>query len=69
LGVGTNDKAKVIGNVLEDEKVMGTVHIAMGNNVAFGGTIDVPVHLDCIILNPTLDVEGGEIIDKGKFLI
>jgi len=69
LGVGTNDKARVIGNVLEDEKVMGTVHIAMGNNVSFGGTIDVPVHLDCIILNPTLDVEGGEIIDKGKFLI
>ena len=68
LGVGTNDKAKVIGNVLEDEKVMGTVHIALGNNIAFGGVIDVPVHLDCIILDPTLEVEGGDIIDKGRYV-
>lgn len=69
LGVGTNDKAEVTGNVLEDEKVVGTVHIAVGNNVAFGGTVNVPVHLDCILLNPTLEVEGGKIIDKGKLLI
>lgn len=66
LGVGTNDKARVIGNVLEDEKAMGTVHVALGNNVFFGGNVDVPVHLDCIIVNPTLVVNGNLIIEKGK---
>ncbi len=66
LGVGTNDKAQVIGNVLEDEKAMGTVHVALGNNIFFGGNVDVPVHLDCIILNPTLVVGGNLIIEKGK---
>jgi leucyl aminopeptidase (aminopeptidase T) len=69
LGVGTNEKATVTGNILEDEKAMGTVHIAMGNNLLFGGTVDVPVHLDCIILNPTLVVDDTIIIENGTHLI
>ncbi len=69
LGVGTNEKAQVIGNVLEDEKVMGTVHVAMGNNKSFGGTVDVPVHLDCILLEPTLEIDDEIIIERGKWLI
>lgn len=66
LGVGTNEKATVTGNILEDEKAMGTVHIAMGNNLLFGGTVDVPVHLDCIILNPTLVVDETILIENGS---
>ncbi len=69
LGIGTNDKATVTGNILEDEKVMGTVHIAFGNNVLFGGTVNVPVHIDCVILNPTLFLDDLPIIDGGKLLI
>jgi len=69
LGVGTNKKATVTGNILEDEKAMGTVHIAMGNNLLFGGTVDVPVHLDCIILHPTLILDDTVIIEKGKHLM
>jgi leucyl aminopeptidase (aminopeptidase T) len=45
---------------------MGTVHIAMGNNLLFGGTVDVPVHLDCIILNPTLVVDETILIENGS---
>jgi leucyl aminopeptidase (aminopeptidase T) len=69
LGVGTNDKARVVGNILEDEKVMGTVHVAVGNNVSFGGIVNVPVHLDCIILSPTLEIDDETVIDNGKLLI
>ncbi len=69
LGVGTNDKAQVTGNVLEDEKVMGTVHVAVGNNASLGGVVDVPVHLDCIILNPTLEVDDERIIEDGKWQV
>ncbi|MCR4401436.1 MAG: aminopeptidase [Firmicutes bacterium] len=65
LGVGTNDRAVVTGKVLEDEKVLGTVHIAIGNNVSFGGTVDVPSHLDGIILQPTLLVDGVAVIEDG----
>ena len=30
LGVGTNERAQLTGNVLEDEKILGTVHVAFG---------------------------------------
>ena len=69
LGVGTNDAAKIIGNILEDEKVMGTVHIALGNNMSMGGTFDVPIHLDGIIKDPTLELDGKVIMDSGKLLV
>src|SRR5574341_1003644 len=46
LGIGTNDKAKLVGSVLEDEKVMGTVHMALGDNMSMGGKISVRSHLD-----------------------
>jgi leucyl aminopeptidase (aminopeptidase T) len=69
LGVGTNEKATVIGNILEDEKAIGTVHVAFGNNVSFGGTVDVPVHLDCIIQEPTLEIDDTIILDKGTLLL
>ena len=52
LGIGTNPKAIITGNVLEDEKALGTCHIAFGNNKHFGGLIDVPFHIDCVIKNP-----------------
>ncbi len=69
LGIGTNDAAKIIGNILEDEKVQGTVHIALGNNMSMGGTFDVPIHLDGIIKDPTLELDGKVIMDAGKLLV
>ncbi|MCC5467908.1 aminopeptidase [Pelosinus baikalensis] len=69
LGIGTNDQAILSGRVLEDEKVMGTVHIALGNNFGFGGTCQVPMHLDGILLSPTLTIDGQVVIKDGKHLI
>ena len=66
LGVGTNDQAIVSGYILEDEKVLSTVHIALGNNAGMGGTVNVPIHLDGLIRNATLYVDGELIMDKGK---
>lgn len=68
LGIGTNDAAKIIGNILEDEKVMGTIHIALGNNMSMGGTVDVPIHLDGIVKDPTVELDGKVIMDKGKLI-
>jgi len=67
FGLGTNDKAKLIGNVLEDEKVVGTAHIALGNNISFGGDNSVPVHIDGIFKDPTIEVDGEVIMKRGKF--
>ncbi len=67
LGIGLNPKARIIGNILEDEKVIGTVHIALGNNLSFGGDNDVPLHLDGVIKKPDIYVDDIKIMEKGKF--
>jgi aminopeptidase len=69
LGIGTNPKAKITGNILEDEKVMGTCHIALGNNYSFGGKINVPIHLDGIMKKPTIFFDEKEIMKNGRFKI
>lgn len=69
LGIGTNDKAQLVGSTLEDEKVMGTIHIALGDNKSMGGKVSVASHLDIIIKSPTLIVDGKEIIKTGKWTI
>src|SRR3989338_3708846 len=67
LGIGINCKAKIAGNVLEDEKVTSTCHIAFGNNRHFGGKVDVPFHIDVVIKNPTIYADGLIVMEYGKF--
>ena len=69
LGIGMNDKAGVINNPLEDEKVLGTVHVAVGDNSTFGGTVQAGVHMDGIIMNPTLRLGEVELIKDGKLML
>jgi leucyl aminopeptidase (aminopeptidase T) len=69
LGVGTNDMAEIKGTILEDEKVLGTVHLALGNNVTMGGTVNVSFHVDGILLKPTLKIDGQVILQDGKMLV
>lgn len=69
LGIGLNEFARITGLVLEDEKAMGTVHIALGDNSTFGGQVEVPSHLDGVILKPTLWLDGQKVIENGKLLV
>jgi leucyl aminopeptidase (aminopeptidase T) len=69
LGIGLNPNAKIIGKVLEDEKVIGTAHIALGNDLSFGGKNDVPLHLDGVIMSPTIYVDGKVLMEKGDLRI
>jgi leucyl aminopeptidase (aminopeptidase T) len=69
LGIGTNEEAILTGNILEDEKILGTAHVAFGASAAIGGTVQVPVHLDCVILEPTVEIDGETIVDGGDLLL
>ncbi|MHB8579954.1 MAG: aminopeptidase [Ignavibacteriaceae bacterium] len=69
FGIGTNDKAKLSGVLLEDEKVLGTIHIALGNNLSMGGSVDVPIHLDGVVKNPTVFLDNKLLMEYGKLLI
>jgi leucyl aminopeptidase (aminopeptidase T) len=69
LGVGTNDRAQLTGNVLEDEKILGTVHVAFGASAGIGGTVSVPIHLDVVVLDASLQVGGTTVLDGGRYVL
>jgi aminopeptidase len=69
FGIGTNDKAILTGNILEDEKVMGTIHIAFGDNKSMGGSVRVASHLDGLIKEPTVWFDETLVMKDGKFSI
>jgi leucyl aminopeptidase (aminopeptidase T) len=69
LGVGTNDRAQLTGNVLEDEKILGTVHVAFGRSLGIGGTVAVPIHLDVVVVDATLELDGRVVLDGGRFAL
>ena len=69
LGIGTNEEAMLTGNILEDEKILGTCHVAFGASAAIGGTVQVPVHLDCVVLEPTVEIDGETIVSGGDLLV
>ena len=62
FGIGTNKAHKSpIGNILHDEKIYGTIHIAFGNNTGFGGQNKSPVHNDLILMKPTVLIDGKKL--------
>lgn len=71
FGFGTNPKATLIGNVLQDEKVLGTIHIAFGDNTSY-----IPedherhqpceIHWDTISESPTVWFDDRKVLDKGE---
>lgn len=67
FGIGLNPGAKIIGNMLLDEKVEGTVHFAFGDSYGLGKTTS-EFHTDLLITNPSIFVEGECIMEKGKFV-
>ncbi len=69
LGIGTNECAILTGNILEDEKILGTAHVAFGASAAIGGTVQVPVHLDCVVLRPTVEIDGAAIVRAGELVV
>ena len=69
FGIGTNDKAVLTGVILEDEKVMGTIHVAFGDNKSMGGPVRVASHLDGLVTHPTVWLDDRKIMEEGKLLV
>ncbi len=69
FGIGMNPMSKVIGNILEDQKALGTVHFGFGDNSTFGGEVKCDIHVDGMVLDPDVFIDGKEIIKKGKLIL
>ncbi|MEW6586949.1 MAG: peptidase, partial [Nitrospirota bacterium] len=73
LGIGTNSAAKRPDNILESEKILGTIHVALGDNSSFGGKVKTPFHQDFVFFKPTVilvyeDGRKKQILKNGKML-
>jgi leucyl aminopeptidase (aminopeptidase T) len=68
LGIGTNPAATLTGNVLEDEKAIGTIHLAFGASASLGGVNVAGVHIDGVVLRPTVELDGKRVIDDGRVM-
>jgi leucyl aminopeptidase (aminopeptidase T) len=65
LSIGTNPASGFSGNVTEDKKALGTSHFALGNSVV-GGTVKADIHLDLLMMKPTIHVDGILLVEDGK---
>jgi leucyl aminopeptidase (aminopeptidase T) len=68
FAIGTNPKSRMKGNMAEDKILRGCVHIAVGDNHTIGGQLRSKVHLDGVILNPTVEIDGDLVVNKGILL-
>jgi leucyl aminopeptidase (aminopeptidase T) len=68
FAIGTNPKSRMKGNMAEDKILRGCVHVAVGDNHTIGGKTQSRVHLDGVILKPTVQIDGRVIVKNGNLL-
>jgi leucyl aminopeptidase (aminopeptidase T) len=68
FGIGTNPNAKSIEVILESEKIKGTVHIAIGDNINFGGNVSSDIHIDFVFPEINLWFDNKKVIENGNWL-
>ena len=69
IGFGLNPMCTLSGKMLEDEGCGGTIHLACGDNMGFGGTIKSPYHIDMIFRAPTAYADDICILKDGNLNI
>ncbi len=66
VSIGLNPFSRAGGSALELEGIAGGAHVAVGNNVAYGGSVDARSHLDCVLLRATLSLDGEPLDPAGR---
>lgn len=59
VSIGLNPHSRPGGSALELEGIVGGAHVAVGNNVAYGGSVAARSHIDCVLLQATLALDGA----------
>lgn len=65
LALGTNSACREIPKSREIKKRLGQAHVALGDNLSLGGTVDSAIHLDIILLRPTVTLDDEIVLDDG----
>lgn len=69
FGFGMNPQARLFGNVLEDEKRLGTCYFSVGDNTALGGTSAVGIHMPGVLKNASVWLDDTQLISNGEFIL
>ena len=69
FGIGLNAFSRRNGDFEEEKKARGLVHIAIGDNVFYGGSTKSPVHMDMVLYAPTVRLDDRVIVDAGAVQI
>ncbi|MFA4646084.1 aminopeptidase [Pyrococcus kukulkanii] len=65
FGIGLNPGVRPLSLRIFDEKALGTVHVAVGHNLHLGGANESEIHIDFILLEPTVLVDGKMLMERG----
>jgi leucyl aminopeptidase (aminopeptidase T) len=66
FAIGTNPLSRMLGNIMEDKVKRGCVHIGIGDNHTLGGSVTSNIHLDMVILNPSVWLDDNAVIVEGN---
>lgn len=66
IGIGLNPACRRNGDFEEEKKARGLVHIAIGDNVFYGGEVECAVHMDMVQYAPTIRLDDEVVVDAGE---
>ena len=67
IGIGLNPDARIGDEITEAKKAFGTVHVALGDSAnEYGGLVECDVHLDGLVMAPTIAFDGVEVVVAGR---
>jgi leucyl aminopeptidase (aminopeptidase T) len=65
VAVAFNPAGSICAVPMETESARGTAHVALGNSVAYGGVVNAVAHLDCVMRDATLELDGRAVMIEG----
>ena len=68
FGFGMNPNARLAGNVLEDEKKLGTAYFSIGDNTTLGGSAAVGIQISGVLASPSIWLDELMLFEDGKFV-
>lgn len=68
VGIGLNPLSRRNGDFEEEKKARGNVHVALGDNVYYGGSVRSPIHMDMVLYRPTVRLDGRTVVEDGRII-
>jgi leucyl aminopeptidase (aminopeptidase T) len=68
IGIGLNPMCRRNGDFEEEKKARGLVHVAIGDNIFYGGDVECAVHMDMVLYSPTVFLDQRRVVEDGEVI-